>query len=332
MEEINSLDDFFRRLKAGLVDIVFRRFMNEQTISSISDCGVMDSITSPYPDNISTCTHLFIQQPCSSDAAFHILCVREHIRHITVAGRRYSRQEIACMEAGKNLGGAGDIPAPWDDILTPPPARPTDARFGIEQVPIPTPQYTAEELPQAAPAGGRLPHTTEAQRNIFQAPVGVYEQLQQAGNTVPAAAQPLDLEPMFQQVYQLARERDRQRNAALEHDRIYQNPVNPAPTTFDIARQQDAFEHRRATAGLHNPTPVETLMQTMGVSREYAQRFIDTYTRLDAAGVETEAQRGYSDLDNPLAHIEPGQTVRIDGVNYHNGFMPAQITAEDTYF
>lgn len=124
------------------------------------DTAVMETATSPWPDNMDTATQLVIQSPCTVPDVYQLICDRRNIRKVRVSGHEYTSQEIRCTSFTERLGGGGGPPVIPEDIPVPVPGEPLAVREGqirpyaraMELLRREHPQYGAMAYGQTAEA------------------------------------------------------------------------------------------------------------------------------------------------------------------------------------
>lgn len=87
--------------------------------------GTMDTPFSKRPHNLDRIDTLTINQPCTADDVYRLICDRKNIKTVIVCGTRHSRQEVENTEIGQRLGRGVPI-VDDEDII--PPGRPATAR------------------------------------------------------------------------------------------------------------------------------------------------------------------------------------------------------------
>lgn len=87
--------------------------------------GTMDTPFSKRPHNLDRIDTLTINQPCTADDVYRLICDRKNIKTVIVCGTRHSRQEVENTEIGQRLGRNMMI---FDEDPAPPPTAPTGPR------------------------------------------------------------------------------------------------------------------------------------------------------------------------------------------------------------
>lgn len=230
--------------------------------------GRMPTITSPYPPEMGTCQILEIEQPCSSDSVYRVICERPWILTVKVNNLPYSKQEIGQMQTNTRLGEGGSRRTmSLDEALA------INRPGGLFQD---TPQYDPT-MPPAMPFQDQLAETFTGHIQ------GVREQLAGAAAagiiTDEAAPGPLDLNDLFRRARAIQAER--QAATGVETTPYYQSILNPnqaqvgqyVATTFDMARRQEV-----------NARQTLTQMQEQAARDRLMTQWINEGGLTDAAG------------------------------------------------